>query len=137
VSLDYIMLPQFMTINITKFFQIQLGGQMAYLINAKADSTTSTGNATADKIMNYYNRFDYGFGGGIEIHPVAGLLIGARINISLSSLYKDALTTPPSGTGTPSFVPKVDVKNNLFQLSAGWIFGNNKNKSSKKKKSEE
>jgi hypothetical protein len=132
VSLDYIMLPQFMTINITKFFQLQLGGQMAYLINAKADSTTSTGNATADKIMNYYNRFDYGFGGGIEIHPVAGLLIGARINISLSSLYKDALTAPPSGTGTPSFVPKVDVKNNLVQISAGWIFGA-KNKSKKKK----
>ena len=132
VSLDYIMLPQFMTINITKYFQIQLGGQMSYLLNAKADSTTSTGNPSFDKIMDYYNRFDYGVGGGVEIHPVAGLLIGARINISLSSLYKDYMT--PSGTGTPpSFVPKVDVKNNLFMISAGWIFGAN-NKSSKKKK---
>src|SRR4029078_6385215 len=28
VSLAYIMMPQYMTINITKYFQIQLGGQM-------------------------------------------------------------------------------------------------------------
>ncbi len=122
VNLDYIMLPQFMAINITKYFQIQLGGQMAYLINAKADTSNSTGNATIDKIMDYYNRFDYGFGGGIEVHPVKGLLIGARVNISLGSLYKDFTTTAGSGT-PPSFVPKVDVKNNLFQFFAGWKFG--------------
>jgi hypothetical protein len=132
VDLDYIMLPQYMVINITKYFQIQLGGQMAYLINAKADSSnsSSTGNASFDQIMNYYNRFDYGYGGGIEIHPIKGLLIGARVNISLGSLYKD-FTTPPSGSGAPpSFIPKVDVKNNVFQIFAGWTFGN---KSSKKK----
>jgi hypothetical protein len=132
VSLAYIMLPQFMTINITKYLQIQLGGQMAYLINAKVDSSNSmnTGNPQIDKMMSYYNRFDYGYGGGIEIHPVSGLLIGARVNISLGSLYKD-FETPPSGSGTqPSFVPKVDVKNNLFQIFAGWTFGK---KSSKKK----
>jgi hypothetical protein len=132
VSLNYIMLPQFMTINITKYFQIQLGGQMAYLINAKVDSSNSmsTGNPQVDKMMSYYNRFDYGYGGGIEIHPVSGLLIGARVNISLGSVYKD-FSTMQSGSGTqPSFVPKVDVKNNLFQIFAGWTFGK---KSSKKK----
>jgi hypothetical protein len=133
VNLDYIVLPQYMAINITKYFQIQLGGHMAYLINAKVDSTSSmsTGNPGVDAIMSYYNRFDYGFGGGVEIHPAAGLLIGARINISLSSLYKD-MESLPSGSGTPpSFVPKVDVKNNLFQLSAGWIFGSKKSKKKK------
>ena len=131
VNLDYIMLPQYLTINITKYFQIQLGGQMAYLINAKVDSSNnmSTGNAQVDKIMSFYNRFDYGYGGGIEIHPVSGLLIGARINISLGSLYKDYTTSSDPGT-QPSFVPKVDVKNNLFQVFAGWTFGK---KSSKKK----
>ncbi|MFI5129062.1 MAG: porin family protein [Chitinophagales bacterium] len=132
VNLHYIMLPQYMTINITKFFQIQLGGQMGYLINANVDSsnTTSTGNPMVDQMMSYYNRFDFGYGGGIEIHPVSGLLIGARLNISLTSLYKD-FATPPSGSGEPpSFIPKVDVKNNLFQIFAGWTFGK---KSSKKK----
>lgn len=88
VNLDYIMLPQYMSINITKYFSIQLGGQMAYLLNAKADSAVNGGSSNPyGGIMNLYNRFDYGYGGGVEIHPVSGLLIGARVNISLGNLY--------------------------------------------------
>lgn len=134
VNLDYIMMPQYMCINITKYFQIQFGGQMAFLISAKADSSTSsgTGSSPYSKIMDYYNKFDYGYGGGIEIHPVSGLLIGARANISLGNLYKDLGTASP-GTTAPSFIPKVDVKNNLFQIFAGWKFG--KTESKKKKES--
>lgn len=133
VNLDYILMPQLTTISITRYFQLQLGAQMAFLINAKVDSSnsgTGTGVASLDKVMDFYNRFDYGFAGGVEIHPVAGLLIGARLNISLGNMYKDIATTTP-GT-TPSFIPKVDVKNNVFQVFAGWTFGGNK-KSDKKK----
>lgn len=123
VNLNYIVLPQYMTINITKIFQIQLGGQFAFLINAKADSSNSTGsgNNPYGELMDYYNTFDYGYGGGIEVHPIKGLLVGARFNISLSRLYKDIETSSP-GT-PPSFIPDVDVKNNLFQVFAGWKFG--------------
>ena len=130
VNLDYIMSSNLTCINITKYFQLQFGAQMAYLLNAKVDSnTTSTGNAQVDKMMDLYNRFDYGFAGGIEIHPVSGLLIGARANISLGSLYKDA----QSGQ-MPSF-SSIDVKNNVFQIFVGWRFG--KQPSSKKKDKEE
>ncbi len=109
VNLDYIMLPQLMCINITKFFQIQLGGQMAYLISAKADSATNGSNGgSGNQIMDLYNRFDFGYGGGIEIHPVSGLIIGARFNVSLGDLYKD-ISSASAGT-MPSFIPKVDVK---------------------------
>ena len=126
VNLDYILLPQLMGINITKFVQLQLGAQMAFLINAKADSTSSGGSSgTYSSIMNYYNKFDYGFAAGAEIHPVMGLLIGARYNISLGKLYKDL----QSGQ-MPSFTA-ADAKNNVVQIFAGWTFGNN---SSKKKK---
>jgi hypothetical protein len=122
VSLDYIMLPQYMTINITKYFQIQLGGQMAYLLNAKVDSAAGGASSSPySGIMNLYNRFDFGYGGGVEIHPVGGLLLGARVNISLGKLYKDPATYA-SGSPT-SFIPKVDVKNNVFQIFAGWRFG--------------
>jgi len=133
VDLDYITLPQYMTISITKYFQIQLGMHMAYLISAKVDSSggMTTGNATADKLMDYYNRFDYGFGGGIEVYPVAGLMLGARINIGLNSVYKNMESF--STGAQPSFVPKVDVKNNLFQVSAGWIFGKKSSGKSRKK----
>ena len=119
VNLDYIVLPQYMTINITKYFQVQLGAQMAFLLNAKVDSAKSNGtSAAAAKVMDMYNRFDYGFGGGVEVHPVGGLLIGARFNVSLGELYKS-----PAAAAEGGFVPKVDVRNNVFQVFAGWKFG--------------
>lgn len=131
VNLDYIMLPQLMSINITKFFSIQAGAQIAFLINAKVDSSTdASGSNPYGAIMDYYNKFDYGFAAGLEVHPFKGLLVGARYNISLGNLYKDPSSFPP-GT-PPSFIPKVDVKNNVIQLFAGWIFGNTGSKKKEK-----
>jgi hypothetical protein len=80
--------------------------------------------------MDFYNKFDFGFAGGIEIHPFKGLLVGARYNISFGNLYKDPSSYEMNGSVPPSFIPPVNVKNNVLQLFAGWIFGNN---SSKKK----
>jgi len=120
VKLDYLTLAQLMAINITKYVQIQLGGQFSYLLNAKADSSKqSTGNASADKILNYYNRYDYGFAVGLEIHPYLGIIIAAKYNLSFSNLYKTPATL---GTGNPSFLPTVDLKNNVIQLSVGYRF---------------
>jgi hypothetical protein len=130
VNLDYIMSSNLTVINITKYFSLMLGAQMAYLINAKVDSSSgsSTGNPQADKIMDLYNRFDYGFAGGVEVHPVSGLLIGARMNISLGTLYKDAATGQ-----MPSF-SSIDAKNNVFQIYAGWRFGTGGSKKKSKDK---
>jgi hypothetical protein len=126
-DLLYIMLPTYMCINITRFFQIHFGAQMAYLINAKADSTTTSGSTYPfSDAVQYYNRFDYGLGGGVEIHPFKGLLIGARMNISLANLYSDA------ASGQIPSLASVNVKQNLFQLYAGWHFG--KQPASSKKK---
>lgn len=130
VNLDYIMLPQYLCINITKYFQIQLGAQMAFLVSASVDSNKTTNTPTTgngNKIIDLYNKFDYGYGGGIEIHPVSGLLIGARMNISLSNLYKDV----QSGQ-SPSF-SGVDFKNNMLQIFAGWKFGKKEKKEKKEK----
>jgi hypothetical protein len=126
VSLDYIMLPQSMSINITKYFSLMFGMQMAYLINAKADTTTSSGTSNPyENIMSFYNRFDYGFGAGAEVHPFKGLLVGAKYNLSLAKLYKDAQSRQ-----MPSF-SSIDAKNNLVQIFAGWRFGKNENKKKK------
>jgi hypothetical protein len=98
---------------------------MAYLINAKADSKTASGSTSpVSDAMQYYNRFDYGLGGGVEIHPFKGLLVGTRMNISLANLYKDAA----SGQ-VPSFA---SVKQNLFQIYTGWHFGKQPASSNKK-----
>jgi len=119
VNLDYIMIPQMMGINITKYFMLQAGIQMAYLLKAKVDSAAngSTGNNPYGNAMNLYNRFDYGFGIGAEVHPYKGLLIGAKYNIGLGNLYKEAQTGQ-----MPSFA-SIDAKNNLVQIFVGWRFG--------------
>ncbi|HVS97395.1 MAG TPA: outer membrane beta-barrel protein [Puia sp.] len=129
VNLDYIMLAQYMAIHITKYFEIDLGGQTGYLLNAKVDSNKQVnyGSPQANSIMSYYNRLDYGFGAGVEVHPFMGIVVGARYNISLNSLYKTDLSSfSQGGNGQPpSFVPSsgsVNLKNNVIQLYAGYRF---------------
>jgi hypothetical protein len=119
VNLEYLLLPQLSTINITKFVQIQLGAQVAFLLNAKA-TESNTGSGNYDKLMNYYNRVDYGLAGGLEIHPFKGLLVGGRYYLSLGNMYKNLQSSAP-GT-VPSFIPSVNVKNNVLNLYLGWHF---------------
>jgi len=122
VNLDYIILPQLMAFNITKFVQIQVGGQMAFLLNAKTDTTKDNSTNPTSGMMDLYNKFDYGFAGGIEIHPFKGMLIGARLNVSMGNIYKDPSSFMASGGGMQSMIPKIEVKNNVLQVFAGWIF---------------
>ncbi len=109
VDLDYIQMGQLMSINITKYFSLMFGAQTAYLISAQVDSgnSTGTGNPGYDKIMDLYNRVDYGYAVGVEVHPVAGLIIGARYNVSLAKVYKDIQSFQ-----APSFTSE-DAKNNV------------------------
>jgi Outer membrane protein beta-barrel domain len=115
VNLDYLLLPELITLNITKKLQFHLGGQAAFLLNAKVDST---GGSNTGSLFNYFNRFDYGLAGGVEVSPIFGLFIGARANISFNKVSKDA----PAGGSWPNFIPKLDAKNNVIQLYAGWRF---------------
>jgi len=129
LMLDYVSLAQLMAINITKYVQIQFGFRTAYLLNAKTDSggtkipfIDSTGlGSQYSSLTSYMNRFDYGFTGGLEIHPVLGLIIGARYNLSLNGLYKDAFTSYTSG-GSGSSGIKINPKNNVIQIYTGWRF---------------
>ena len=107
-----------MTLDITRFVQLQAGAQIAFLLNAKADSSkaTSTGNAQYDAMMENFNKINYGFAGGIEIHPWKGILVGARYNISRGNIYSAQGTSSTA----PSFLP--DMKKNLLQIFAGYRF---------------
>ncbi|MBE7172065.1 MAG: PorT family protein [Williamsia sp.] len=123
VMLDYILLPQMTTVNITRFVQLQAGIQLAYLLNAKADSSSANGSKNPyAAVADYYNRFEYGFAGGVEIHPVKGLLLGARYNLGLSNVYKETSTTMPI---YPAFIPPtkdLKSKNNVVQVFVGYKF---------------
>jgi hypothetical protein len=128
VNLDYIQMGQLASINITRFVSLLFGAQTSYLISAQADSTkNSGGSGSYNNIMNFYNRIDYGYALGAEVHPVKGLIIGARYNVSLSKVYKDI-----QNLQTPSFTSQ-DAKNNVVQIFAGWRFGGNKGNDKKKK----
>ncbi len=119
VNLNYLIIPQSMGINITRFVQLQVGFQMAFLLNASGDSTSSSGTSNPyGAMMDYYNKFDYGLGAGIEIYPIRNLLIGVKYNVSFGDMYK----TPQPGEPMPSFIPSVDAKNNVVQFFAGLRF---------------
>ncbi len=118
VDLDYLLLPQLLEINITKYVALHVGGQMAFLLNAKDDASNNTGNAQVDKIIDFMNRFDYGAAGGVEVHPVKGLLLGARMNVSFSKVFKEI---DPASSFRPSFYAEA-AKNNVIQVFAGYRF---------------
>jgi hypothetical protein len=120
VNLDYLLLPQLSTINLTRFVQIQIGPQVAFLVNAKASDNKTSAGSSYSNMLSYYNRFDYGLAGGVEIHPIKGLLIGGRYNLSLGNIYKNIENSPP-GT-VPSFIPSVNVKNNVLNIYVGYHF---------------
>lgn len=113
VNLDYLLLPQLITLNFGKKINIHAGVQAAFLLNAAADSTGGSGS-----LLNYFKKFDYAAVGGAEISPLSGFFIGARINVSLQKANED----PPLGGSWPSAVPRLDAKNNVVQLYAGWRF---------------
>ncbi len=119
VNLDYVILSPLMGINITKFVQLQIGAQTAILVSAQAKNTNSTpvDLGGAKKIIDLYNRFDYGYAVGVELHPVKNVLLSARYNISLSNVYKSIYSFQK-----PTFTSE-DAKNNVIQLSAGFRFG--------------
>lgn len=114
VNLDYLILPQLVTLNFSKYVQLHAGGQIAFLLNANVDSTGSGSGS----LFDYFNKFEYGVAGGIELYPLKGFFVGGRINLSLNNVNK----TPPPGGSWPDFIPRLDAKNNVVQLYTGWRF---------------
>jgi hypothetical protein len=116
VNLDYLALAQLATFNLVKLLQVHVSFNTNFLLNATVDSTASSANPTKDP-MDFLNHFDYGLGLGAEIHPIGGLLVGARFNWSFAKLFKDVTSGQQ-----PTWVAP-DAKNNVFSLYAGYKIG--------------
>lgn len=116
VQNTYLLLPQLTTLNITRFVQLQLGGQVGFLLSAREKNETGS-----NKLEDITNRIDYGAAGGIEINPFKGLLLGARYNISLGNIYKSA-----SSGNIPSPLPfnpaDLKSKNGVLNFFIGYKF---------------
>ena len=120
---DYIYLPQLTKINITRFFQIQFGGQIGLLLNAKKSSSNQDSS-----VSNFMNKIDFGFAGGIESNPVGGLIIGGRYNLGLGKLYKESskASTTTVNNVNPFPLPfnpqTTNLKNGVLQIYIGYKF---------------
>jgi hypothetical protein len=128
VSNDYLMIPQMMTINITKFVQLQAGAFAGYLLNTKNSNQpkATTDNDPSKMMLDIMNRFDYGAAGGIEIHPFKGFILNARYNMGFAKLYKEQ-SDIAQRTSDNTFNPlakyeNMDTKNAVIQLSVGYQF---------------
>ena len=113
VNLDYLLVPQLLTLNFTKKLELHAGLQVGFLLNASADSS----GGSSKGLLDYFNRFNYCAAGGIQVSPISGFILGARMNISLNRLNENQ----PPGSG-PVYIPKDILKNNVVQLYAGWRF---------------
>ena len=116
VDLDYLLLPELITLNFTKKVEIHAGLQIAFLLNGNVDSTGGNNN---NNLLDYFKRFDYGIAAGLQVSPISGLFVGARINVGLKNINEEQAI----GAGSPpDFFPREFVKNNVVQIYAGWRF---------------
>lgn len=113
---DYVYLPQLTTINIGKAVQLQLGGQIGFLINSKLSSVKDS------SITGLMNRVDYGFAGGLEIRPFKGLMVGGRYNLGLGKMYKRYEQQAANPFPLPFNPETTNMKNGVVQFYLGYEF---------------
>lgn len=123
VTSDYIYLPQLTTFSIGKFFQLQAGGQIGYLLKSSKEVPSTT---KSQDITSFTSRFDYGAAAGIEIYPFKGLILGGRYNFSLGEAYKKTSTTETSPMPIPFPLPfnpaEAKGKNAVINFFVGYRF---------------
>lgn len=110
VDLDYLLLPQLLTINFTKKANIHAGPQIGFLMNAGVDSTGNSGGS----LLQYFKKVNLSLAAGAEVSPLFGLFFGARVNVGMNN------TNDGTNSGNPNFIPRVNMKNNVVQVYVGW-----------------
>lgn len=115
VQTDYLYLPQLTSFTIGQFLQLQLGGQIGYLLKSSANS--ESGSSSENDITKYMNRLDYGAAFGFEVYPVKRLIVGSRYNMSFGNVYEQN----PSAIAPPFPFTPSDVKgrNAVLQFFVG------------------
>lgn len=120
ITSDYVYLPNFTTIGITKFVQLQVGGQVGYLLKSSKETTETK----SQDISSFANRLDYGAAFGAEVYPVKGLIIGGRYNMSFGDAYKQQSTSSQMPIPNPLPFSPSDVKgkNAVINFYVGFQF---------------
>lgn len=118
VKLDYLLLPQLVTLQLNRFTQFQFGAQPALLLYASVDSISALSTLSTGKAGNYFRSVHFGLAGGVEFYPAKPVLIGARFNWGLNDiLHKERQQS------LPSFLPPdrgQRLKSYMIQLYIGF-----------------
>jgi hypothetical protein len=121
VKMNYALMPQLLTLRLSRFVQLEIGGQLAYLINAKADSVTNNPSSEPDptiyqKATDYFKRLNQGFAGGITIYPNSRIIVGTRMNANFGKLQRESYSGP-----IPPYIPRDNksIRSGLIQLYLG------------------
>jgi hypothetical protein len=115
INSDYISIPHLTTFSIAKIVQLQAGGQISILLNAKQNE-----GADAKSIADFYSKLKYGITGGIEVHPFKGLIVGGRYSVDVTNAYKTGSASAMAPY--PFNLSTANLKGGLFQFSVGYIF---------------
>lgn len=108
INSNYIAIPHLMTFTFARLIQVQAGGVMSILINAKRT------NYTIQNVIDAYNRIKYGAAAGVEIHPFKGVIAGVRYNLDITNAYKNGMV------GYPFNLSTAGLDKGVFQLTIGY-----------------
>lgn len=116
VKLDYISIPIMAKYYFTEGFSLEAGPQIGFLMSAKEDfefTETAMGQTASESesldVKKHYKGIDFGLGIGAAYRLDMGLFFNARYVLGLSNI-----SDVEDGD--------VTVKNNVFQISAGYSF---------------
>ncbi len=114
---NYIDLPVYLALNVSKAFQIQFGPYVSYLISANVETDAEVfdyfqidSNDELDR--KNFNAFDYGVAAGVSF-DLDPLIIGVNYSLGLNAVARE---------DEPSYDMLGDAKNSVIQIFAGIKF---------------
>jgi hypothetical protein len=105
LKLDYLNVPVLAKFMVAEGFSIEVGPQVGFILSAKDDG---------EDVKDFLKSTDFSGAVGLAYEMATGLNFAARYTLGLGNIVDE------SGT---------DLKNNVFQVSIGYIFGKGKTKS--------
>ncbi|WP_299885688.1 porin family protein [uncultured Lacinutrix sp.] len=112
---EYINIPIMVKYFITEKFNVEVGPQIGYLLNAERDYDimSSSNLSSLNNITKDVERIDFGLNFGLGYKLSKHLNVGVRYNLGLSKVVNSpAVTQPKPGK----------LKNSVFQASIGYSF---------------
>ena len=112
LKLDYLNLPVLAKYKFAPGWNVHLGPQIGFLLNAESEIEASMDGETVtetEDIKNYISSVDYGLSGGLGYELEMGIFFDARYCLGLSDISDDNNADE-------------SVQNNVIQLSVGYKF---------------